>query len=73
MLGVGLAATQRDVTRQYRKLASKWHPDKWATATAAEQKVAEHRFRVIAAAYETLRDPELRAKHDRDFSFTSRT
>ena len=73
VLGVGLSATQRDFTRQYRKLASKWHPDKWATATAEGQKLAEHRFRVIAEAYETLRDPELRAKHDRDFFFTSRS
>jgi len=70
VLGVGLSATLRDFTRQYRKLASKWHPDKWATATAEEQKLAEHRFRVIADAYATLRDPELRAKHDRDFFFT---
>ena len=73
VLGVGLSATQRDFTRQYRKLASKWHPDKWATATAEEQKLAEHRFRVVAEAYNTLRDPELRAKHDRDFFFTSRS
>jgi DnaJ-domain-containing protein 1 len=73
VLGVGMSATQRDFTRQYRKLASKWHPDKWATATPEEQKVAEHRFRVIADAYETLRDPERRAKHDRDFYFTART
>jgi curved DNA-binding protein CbpA len=28
---------------------------------------------VIADAYETLRDPERRAKHDRDFYFTART
>lgn len=73
VLGVGMSATQRDFTRQYRKLASKWHPDKWATATPEEQKVAEHRFRVIADAYETLRDPERRATHDRNFFFTSRT
>ena len=69
VLGVGLSATQRDITRQYRKLASKWHPDKWAVATPEEQKLAEHRFRVVADAYETLRDPEQRARHDRDFFF----
>ena len=73
VLGVGLSATQRDFTRQYRKLAAKWHPDKWATATTEEQKLAERRFRVVAEAYETLRDPELRAKHDREFYFTSRS
>ena len=69
VLGVGLSATQRDISRQYRKLASKWHPDTWVVATPEEQKLAEHRFRVVSDAYETLHDPELRAKHDRDFFF----
>jgi curved DNA-binding protein CbpA len=31
--------------------------------------LAEHRFRVVADAYETLRNPEARAKHDQDHFF----
>jgi curved DNA-binding protein CbpA len=31
--------------------------------------LAEHRFRVVADAYETLRNPETRAKHDQDHFF----
>lgn len=29
ILGVGLDATEADISRGYRKMAAKWHPDKW--------------------------------------------
>ncbi len=48
VLGVTLAASQRDITHAYRMLAAKWHPDKWATAPEDKQKVCAS-MRVCAA------------------------
>jgi DnaJ-class molecular chaperone len=39
VLGVTLSATAKDIAHAYRKLAAKWHPDKWATAAEEQQKV----------------------------------
>ena len=39
VLGIKLAATQREIAHAYRMLAAKWHPDKWATAPEDKQKV----------------------------------
>ena len=39
-----------DLVRRYRKLARKWHPDKWGTAPAAEREHAEEQFKRLVAA-----------------------
>lgn len=44
----------------FRKLAMQYHPDK-----NPGDKVAEHKFKEISAAYEVLRDPQKRAAYDR--------
>lgn len=54
-LGIDKSATQEDIKKAYRKLASIHHPDKGGdTAT----------FQKIQAAYETLSDPQKRAEYD---------
>ncbi|KAK5982266.1 DnaJ subfamily C member [Trichostrongylus colubriformis] len=55
-------ASKRDVTKAYRKLAQKWHPDNFSDEK--EKKKAEAKFIDIAAAKEVLSDDEKRAQFD---------
>ena len=58
VLGVAHTATEADIKNAYRKLARKYHPD------VSKEKDAEERFKDIAEAYQTLKDPEKRAAYD---------
>ncbi|EME32175.1 DnaJ homolog subfamily C member 17 [Galdieria sulphuraria] len=51
--------TNRDVTKAYRRLALKWHPDK----NPDNREAAQTMFMKIFVAYETLLDPEKRAQY----------
>ena len=42
------------IRHAYRKLAGKWHPDKWASSAIDEQYLAAQRFSQIAEAYAKL-------------------
>jgi curved DNA-binding protein CbpA len=59
LLGVAREATTAEIKRAYRKLAKQYHPDVNNNPDAAE------RFREITDAYDTLTDPERRARYDR--------
>ncbi|CAM9336928.1 unnamed protein product [Chrysoparadoxa australica] len=59
-LGVSKDATEKDITRAYRKLALKWHPDK----NRDNPKKAEEKFKRISEAYEVLSSPEKRKMYD---------
>lgn len=63
ILGVSRTATTREITKAYRKMAQKWHPDNFAS-NESERKIAEKKFIDIAAAKEVLTDPEKRAQFD---------
>jgi curved DNA-binding protein len=58
ILGVERAATPDDIKNAYRKLARKYHPD------VSKEPDAEARFKEMAEAYATLKDPEKRAAYD---------
>jgi molecular chaperone DnaJ len=60
ILGVSRSAGQDDIKKAYRNLARRYHPDR-----NADDEEAADRFREIAEAYETLSQPELRARYDR--------
>jgi DnaJ-class molecular chaperone len=62
ILGVQRDASQAEIKKAYRKLASTHHPDK-----GGDTKV----FQEIQSAYETLSDPEKRAKYDSPQQFTA--
>ena len=64
VLGVSKGASEDDIKKAYRKLAMKYHPDRFATATEAEKKEAEGKFKEINHAYEVLSDPQKKANYD---------
>ena len=70
VLGVAKTASADEIKSAYRKLALKWHPDRWVNATDAEKKTAEENFKEAAEAYSILSDPDKRAKYDQ-FGFAA--
>ncbi len=59
-LGVSRDADEGALKSAYRKLAMKFHPDR-----NPGDETAEHKFKEINEAYETLKDPQKRAAYDR--------
>ena len=60
LLEVSRGSTPEEIKRAYRRLARELHPD----ANPGDPE-AEHRFKLVAVAYETLSDPERRQRYDR--------
>jgi molecular chaperone DnaJ len=60
ILEVSRDADADAITKAYRKLAMRYHPDRNVGDPAAEEK-----FKEAAAAYDVLRDPDKRARYDR--------
>ena len=56
VLGVPQSATEKEVTRAYRKLAKQYHPD--------AHPGSEDRFKEISTAYDVLGDPAKRKEYD---------
>ncbi|HEX3332829.1 MAG TPA: molecular chaperone DnaJ [Acidimicrobiales bacterium] len=56
VLGVAPSATDKEITRAYRKLAKEHHPD--------ANPGSEERFKEISAAYDVLGDAEKRKEYD---------
>lgn len=62
VLGVAKNSSDDDIKTAYRKLASKYHPDKVQGDT--EKAAVEVKFKEAKEAYETLSDAEKRAQYD---------
>lgn len=58
ILGVERGASEDEIKKAYRRLAHRYHPD------VSKEKDAEARFKEVAEAYATLKDPEKRAAYD---------
>jgi molecular chaperone DnaJ len=56
VLGVSPEATEKEITRAYRKLAKQFHPD--------ANPGAEDKFKEVSAAYDVLGDAERRKEYD---------
>lgn len=59
ILGVGKSASQDEISKSFKKLARKYHPD-----LNPDNKAAEAKFKEINEAYEVLKDPEKRKLFD---------
>ena len=58
-LGVAEGASEKEISRAYRKLAKEFHPDANQGNAAAEE-----RFKEVSAAYDVLGDAEKRKEYD---------
>ena len=59
ILGLKKDADEKEIKKEYRKLAKKYHPD-----TNQGNKEAELRFKEVTEAYEVLSDPEKKKMYD---------
>src|SRR6478735_2739071 len=68
ILGVSEYASAEDIRSAYKTLAKKYHPDKHGG-----QLFYEEHFKKINEAYQTLSDPQKRARYDlqRQYRFTT--
>lgn len=64
ILGISKTASADEIKSAYRGLAKKYHPDVYATASDAEKKAAEEKFKDIQHAYDVLSDPQKKAAYD---------
>lgn len=62
VLGVQRDASKSEIARSYRQLARKYHPDLHREQEA--KKIAEENFKIVANAYEILKDEESRVDYD---------
>eukprot|EP00906_Rhabdomonas_costata_P010655 RCo014991 len=60
VLGVSRDASEQEISKAYKKLALKWHPDKNPDNRAA----AEANFKKVSEAYDVLRDPQKKKVYD---------
>jgi len=59
LLGVSQSASEKDISRAYRKLAKQYHPD-----ANPGNKEAEDKFKAVSAAYDVLGDAAKRKEYD---------
>ena len=64
ILGLAKGASDSDIKKSYRKLAMKYHPDRTASLSASEKKIAEEKFKEIQSAYAVLSDPQKKQAYD---------
>lgn len=57
-LGVERTASPEEIKKAYRKLAHQYHPD------ISKDPEGEEKFKTVAEAYKTLKDPEKRQEYD---------
>lgn len=64
ILGVNRDADAKEIKKQYRKLALKYHPDKFTNKSKSEQADAAKKMSEINEAYAVLGDEKKKAQYD---------
>lgn len=64
ILEITETATAEEIKKAYRKLALKWHPDKWSTKSLEERGKANEEMQKVNKAYEVLGDEEKKRRYD---------
>lgn len=65
VLGVPAAASREEIRNAYHAASLIYHPDRNSQRSERERQWAEERFKEVSAAWQVLRDPQLRAAYDR--------
>jgi len=64
ILGVERGANDDEIKRAYKKRALATHPDRHASASEAEKKEQENKFKELGEAYDVLSDTKKRTRYD---------
>jgi len=67
ILGVSSDSTTEEINKAYKRLATQYHPDK----NYGNEKAVEPKFKLIVAAYDTLKDAEKKCEYDNSLNFDS--
>lgn len=59
----GVSISDADLSRRFRELSRRYHPDRFATADVETQMAAQDSTALLNDAYRTLKDPFLRAEY----------
>lgn len=63
-LEINRNANAEEIKKVYRKLAAKWHPDKWANKSPQERQEATKKMQEINEAYDVLGDEQKKKTYD---------
>ncbi len=67
ILGIKKDATSVEIKKAYRKMVSKYHPDKNLNKSPEAQKLIHEMFIKVQDAYDTLKDPIARRIYDKTY------
>lgn len=64
ILEIGIDSSEEEIKKAFRKLAMKYHPDKYSNSSESEKKIVEDKFKEINEANGILSDIDKRKKYD---------
>lgn len=74
VLGIGRASDDDAIKRAYYEIAKRFHPDRFHQEQGTKLHIKlQSSFARVSQAYDNLRDPKLRAAHDRKFEGVAAT
>lgn len=72
VLGVNENSSLDDITREYRSLAKKFHPDMHPTLNIVDKQKLGQLFQLVNASFNILKDQDKRSSFDKDLEFKRR-